>query len=106
MEKAAKKKEKDTKAFAERDKAAYIKNIQDTIYACKTLRAARSWETSHLTDTDTNEVTHCISKMHYWIVEAWMPLFRMYENHPEPTCEAFRTEYENEFKYWKEEFPE
>ena len=80
------------------EKAEYIKNIQDTIYACKVLRAAGSGETTHLTDTDTNEVTHCISKMHHWIMKAWVPLFRMYENHPEPTWEAFRMEYENELK--------
>ena len=66
---------------------------------------AGSGEITNLTDTDTNEVTHCISKMHDWIMKAWMPLFRMYEDHPEPTWEAFRTEYENELRDWRKECP-
>ena len=38
MEEAMKKKEKEATADAERDMAAYIKNIQDTICAYNTLR--------------------------------------------------------------------
>ena len=58
------KRKKETKAKEARENTEYIKNMQDTIYACKVLRTAGGGETTHLTDADTNEVTHCISKMH------------------------------------------
>ena len=80
-------------------------NIQDTIFACKTLRSQGNGETTHLTDADTNEVIHCVSKMHEWIMKAWMPLFKMYEDKPEPTWSAFKTEYENELRGWVAECP-
>ena len=35
-----------------------------------------------------------------------MPLLRTYEDRPEPTCEAFREEYENELLECREECPE
>ena len=89
----------------ERERTEYLKNIQDTIFACKALRNQGNGETTHLTDADTNEVIHCVSKMHEWIMKAWMPLFRMYEVNPEPTWLAFRTEYENELREWFAECP-
>ena len=70
------------------------------------MKGAGGREITHLTDPDTNEVTHCISKMHDWIMKAWMPPFRMYEFQPEPTWEAFKMEYPNELSNWKEECPE
>ena len=63
-------------------------------------------EKPHLTDTVTNEVTHCIPKMHVWIMKAWMPLFRMYHVDPEPTWEAFRQEYTKELQGWWAECPD
>ena len=44
--------------------------------------------------------------MHRWIMDAWMPLFRMYEDQPEPTWEAFKIQYENDLKDWRWECPE
>ena len=103
---AIEKRRKESKAKEDNEKAEYIKHIQDIIYAGKTLRAAGSWETTHLTDTNTHKVTHCIVKMRDWIMKAWMPLFRMYEDHHEPTWEAFRMERENELEDWREDCPE
>ena len=87
----------------EKEKTEYVKNIQDTIFACEVLRSQGSCETTHLTDTDTNEVTHCVTKINEWIMKAWVPLFTMYELQPEPTWEAFRAEYENELRGWSAE---
>ena len=69
------------------------------------MRNQGNGETTHFTDVVTNEVTHCVSKMHEWIMKAWMPLFRMYEFQPEPSWSAFRTEYENELREWFAECP-
>ena len=55
-------KEKEAQARQEREKAEYLKNIQDTIYACKVCKSQGSCETTHLTDANTNEVTHCIKQ--------------------------------------------
>ena len=102
MEVAVEKRQKEVNANANREMAAYIKNIQDTIYACKVFRTQGNIETTHLTDTDTSEVTHCIPKVYDWIMKAWMPLFRMYEFQQDPTWEAFLMEYENELRNEKE----
>ena len=101
-----KKKGKEAHAREEREKAEYLKHIHDTIYACKTPRSEWSGEATHRTDANTNEVTHCVTKMHDWIMKAWMPLFRMYEFQAEPAWEAFRAEYENEFRRWIEACPQ
>ena len=60
------------------------------MYACKTLRLAGSEGTTHLTDANTNEVMHCVTKIHDWIMKAWVPLFRMYKFQPEAAWEVFR----------------
>ena len=102
----SKRRKTDAKAKETIEKAEYITNIQDTIYACKTFRSVGSGETTHFTDATTNEVNHCVAKMHEWIMNSWMLLFRMYEFQPEPVWEAFRAEYENEFRGWTEECPQ
>ena len=48
----------------------------------QSIEEQRNGQIAHLTDADTNEVTHCVSKMHEWTMKAWMPLFRMYEFQP------------------------
>ena len=84
LEQAAKKKVASTKAMWVRHKEAYLTNTKDTIFACKQLRAARSGQTTHLTDATTNAIKLCVSKMHEWIMDAWMHLFRMYAVNPQP----------------------
>ena len=51
---------KKRQAREEREKPEYLKNIQDTIYACKVFKSQGSGETTHLTDANANEVAHCI----------------------------------------------
>ena len=57
-------------AKEERDKVEYIKNLQDTICACKACRNAGNGETTHLTNADTNKGTHCLPNMYDWIMTA------------------------------------
>ena len=82
LEQATKKKVASTKAMWARHKEAYLTNTKDTVFECMQLRAARSGQTTHLTDANSNAIKRCVSRMYEWIMDAWMPLFRMYAVNP------------------------
>ena len=75
LEQATKKKVARIKAMWARHKEAHLTNTKDTIFACKQLRAARRGQTTHRTDQECDHVLE-------WIMDAWMPFFRMYVVNP------------------------